>query len=164
MASRGLPRADAFVEGGNGGGGSAGGGGGAGDAFMVSAAQAALEAWGDCSPHSYVLDAAVLPALLPVIAARIPNRSPGNRAADLGHMFAAKGPNDPPLFLQLVKAQGGKVHFLHFWKAFSEAARLAGSQDGMPLTSELETLRAGSFGAWRRRAAAPLLAPQVTCF
>lgn len=112
----------------------------------ASIAQAALEAWVDCSPQGYVIEERCLPALLATIAARVPNRSPGARAEELGEMFSKSRKGDPPLFLKLVKPENGKVHFLYFWKAFGEAARVAGSGPGEisrdnSLSSELEILR-----------------------
>jgi len=107
-----------------------------------SVAEAALEAWVDCKPEGYVLLAESLPALLPSIAARIPNRSPGERAAELGRLFSASH-GETAIFLQMLKPFDGKVHFLYFWKAFSEAARIAGSAvpEHEGLSAELEMLR-----------------------
>lgn len=65
------------------------------------------------------------------------------------------GEPEPPVFQQMLKAHNGQVHFLHFWSAFSKAARLlasfgggqdadllmAGGDEG--LTLEIETLRDG---------------------
>mmetsp|Transcript_77218 Transcript_77218/g.218551 ORF Transcript_77218/g.218551 Transcript_77218/m.218551 type:complete len:377 (+) Transcript_77218:99-1229(+) len=111
-----------------------------------SVAEVALEAWAECAPQGFLLDAARLPDLLPVILTHVPDVSSWQQATnptalDLGCLFVARAPGDAPAFQQLLKAQGGRVHFLYFWKAFGEIARMAdpGLDDG--LTTELETVR-----------------------
>lgn len=108
-------------------------------------AEAALEAWLDCGPEGgYSLDAQRLAAMLPNIAAHVPNRSPGARAKELGLLFAGTGGRRKPMFMQMLRAHEDRVHFLYFWKAFGEAARMAEANlDAEGLTSELETLRDG---------------------
>mmetsp|Transcript_25542 Transcript_25542/g.59470 ORF Transcript_25542/g.59470 Transcript_25542/m.59470 type:complete len:441 (-) Transcript_25542:220-1542(-) len=112
----------------------------------TSHAEAALEAWLDCSPQGYWLEAARLPELLPEIAAHVPNRSPGSLAKELSQLFASDEKGLQPIFVEMLRVHNGMVHFLHFWKAFTLAARLAdtgktgpGSEEG--LYYELETLR-----------------------
>ncbi|CAJ1432154.1 unnamed protein product [Effrenium voratum] len=93
-------------------------------------AEAALEAWMDCGPEGYVLDSSRLSASR--LAGRIPCRS--KSAADLGRLFVEQE-GEPAIFVQMLRPQEGKVHFLYFWKAFGEAARIAGA-----LAIETETL------------------------
>lgn len=111
---------------------------------FISAAEAALDAWMDCTPHDYVLDANRIPELLPVIASHVPNRSPGERMKDLGEMFAIPVGAQSSVFVRMMRPMEGQVHFLFFWKAFSQAARLAseGLDEEGPV-DELETLRDG---------------------
>jgi len=82
-----------------------------------------------------------MPDLLPAIAAQVAGRSQARPAGQLGELFDSPSPGEAPLFLRLLKVQSNQVHFLHFWKAFGEAARLAGARPQDGLASELETLR-----------------------
>jgi hypothetical protein len=107
-----------------------------------SIAEAALEAWVDCRPEGYSLDAEHLLELLPTIASHVPNRSPGARVKELSRLFAARGGHQP-VFMRLLRIQDERVHFLYFWRAFSEAARMADGTLDDGLTAELETLRDG---------------------
>eukprot|EP00927_Polykrikos_kofoidii_P060973 TRINITY_DN55867_c0_g1_i1.p1 TRINITY_DN55867_c0_g1~~TRINITY_DN55867_c0_g1_i1.p1 ORF type:complete len:484 (-),score=88.83 TRINITY_DN55867_c0_g1_i1:36-1319(-) len=106
-------------------------------------AELALEAWADCKPQGYVLDEEQVPVALPQIAAYMPNRSPGMLVRDRDHLFVSRQDGVPPIFLQLLRAQAGKVHFLYFWRAFCEAARMGDAEpaDEDGLTSELHLLR-----------------------
>lgn len=107
----------------------------------ISVADVALEAWTECRPKGFLVEEQQLPDLLPAIYSHVPNVSFWQQAIDLGELFTPRSRGDKPVFLQLLKAQGGKVHFLYFWKAFGEVARMAdpGFDDG--LASELETVR-----------------------
>mmetsp|Transcript_43859 Transcript_43859/g.95483 ORF Transcript_43859/g.95483 Transcript_43859/m.95483 type:complete len:394 (+) Transcript_43859:101-1282(+) len=111
------------------------------DPNQSSLCELALEAWADCRPTGYTLDEERLPELLPIIASHVPDRSPGERMRERDMLFLPAHPGEAPVFLQLLRAQGGKVHFLYFWKAFSEAVRLAKTRLDEGLTSELEMLR-----------------------
>lgn len=104
-------------------------------------AEAALEAWVDCGPDGFVVNEQSVRANLASVAARIPSRSLGT-AAPQPIFFASNGRGDA-VFLQMLRPQGGKVQFLYFWKAFSEAARLVGSisPNDESLSAELEMLR-----------------------
>jgi len=121
-----------------------------------SVAEAALEAWVDCAPNGYVLSVEKVRACLPGIASYVRNEAPQSaedadalhaRALALSHFNALFVQSDEdkattPIFMQMLKPQDGQVHFLYFWRAFGEAARVAhggSSEDG--LTAELETLR-----------------------
>jgi len=111
-----------------------------------STSEAALEAWVDCKPDGYLVEASRLPELLPFIAARLPNRSPGERAREISALFACQE-HEPPVFVVLLRPHKGTVHFIYFWKAFGEAARVAasatpgaGAAEGQ-LEAEVETLR-----------------------
>lgn len=103
----------------------------------------ALEAWVECKPQGYTLDAQRVSELLPVIAAHVPNRSPGKKVRELGVLFAVQKDGDQPVFVQLLRIQDGLVHFLYFWKAFDEACRMVETEPAPSegLNSELETLR-----------------------
>lgn len=108
---------------------------------MPSVAEAALEAWTDCQPEGYILDAQRMLDALP----RTASRCLGARVAQLYPEFFAEGSSgEPSLFVRLLRPNGGRVHFLYFWKAFRDMARLAehpclASSEGV--AAELETLR-----------------------
>mmetsp|Transcript_12158 Transcript_12158/g.22953 ORF Transcript_12158/g.22953 Transcript_12158/m.22953 type:complete len:401 (-) Transcript_12158:118-1320(-) len=114
----------------------AGGGGGLGG---TSIADAALEAWRACDPNGYVLGLAKLRDALPKIAENIPCRP--LQAPELGRLFVED--EGPPIFVQMLRPQAGKVHFLYFWKAFGEAARIGDALaiEHDSLSIELEMLR-----------------------
>jgi hypothetical protein len=111
--------------------------------MQSSIAEAALDAWVACEPEGFVLDAHRLVDLLPTIASHVPNRSPGARFKDLVTFFTSSRHGDLPIFIRLLRVQEGRVHFMYFWKAFSEAARIADTSLDDGLTTELETLRDG---------------------
>eukprot|EP00933_Yihiella_yeosuensis_P064560 TRINITY_DN67997_c0_g1_i1.p1 TRINITY_DN67997_c0_g1~~TRINITY_DN67997_c0_g1_i1.p1 ORF type:complete len:447 (-),score=81.89 TRINITY_DN67997_c0_g1_i1:118-1458(-) len=119
----------------SGGGGGAGLGGG-------SVAEAALEAWVDCKPDSYAVDNEKLACYLDQIASRLPVRYDTGGAAEVGQLFTSTN-GEPPIFIQMLKPQDGKVHFLYFWKAFGEASRIGGAKisEEDNLVAELEMLR-----------------------
>jgi len=104
-------------------------------------AELALEVWVDCQPQGYTMDEARVPILLPMVAAHLTSRATPERARDLQDLFIPGPNNQPSVFQQLLRAQGGRVHFLHFWKSVSEVARMLdlGSDGG--IAAELETLR-----------------------
>eukprot|EP00931_Biecheleriopsis_adriatica_P104548 TRINITY_DN79211_c0_g1_i1.p1 TRINITY_DN79211_c0_g1~~TRINITY_DN79211_c0_g1_i1.p1 ORF type:complete len:418 (-),score=88.63 TRINITY_DN79211_c0_g1_i1:41-1294(-) len=106
----------------------------------MSIAEAALEAWMDCSPRGYEADLQNLLRQLPSIAATVPRRSQAVWNKDFGRLFDYQT-TQQPLFVQMLRSQNGTVHFLHFWKAFSEATRMADDCVDEGLVSELETLR-----------------------
>lgn len=101
-----------------------------------SIAEDALEAWIECKPTGCTLQMWDVPDLLPRIAARVPKGG-----GDLNELFVPQAVGEPALFQQLLRPHAGEVHFLNFWRAFSEAARMAGAPFEDGLTSEMETLR-----------------------
>jgi len=112
-----------------------------GNACGRSAAEAALEAWAGCNPKGYVVDERNVWEQLPLVASCVPNRSPGARAKELGELFGSHSDQRPSVFLKLLQARNGQVHFLYFWKAFGEATRMAQAGLAQGLLSEVETLR-----------------------
>jgi len=109
-----------------------------------SVAEAALTTWFELDPEGYAIDAASISktSSLRRIAGSIPCRPAA--AAELGRLFAeAEGSGDSTIFCQMLRPQDGKVQFLYFWKAFAEAARIAGAVaiDTENLSVELEMLR-----------------------
>mmetsp|Transcript_116693 Transcript_116693/g.341613 ORF Transcript_116693/g.341613 Transcript_116693/m.341613 type:complete len:365 (-) Transcript_116693:82-1176(-) len=109
--------------------------------FGISVAEVALEAWTECRPRGYVVEEGRLPDLLPAIFGHVPKGSFWQQSTDLSELFVPRSAGDKPVFLQLLKPQGGKVHFLYFWKAFGEVARMADSSFDDGLASELEMVR-----------------------
>jgi len=106
-----------------------------------SVAEAALGTWVDLKPEGYVVDASCIgTSSLRQIAASIPCRPAA--AAELGRLFAERE-GESSIFFQMLRPQDGKVQFLYFWKAFAEAARIAGAVaiDTENLSLELEMLR-----------------------
>lgn len=124
-----------------------------------SIAELALEAWVDCKPQGYVVEERCILSLLPAIASKVPSLEDDPCKGGPGELFRSLKPGDQPLFCRLLRAQAGKVHFLYFWKAFGEAARIAGSHPDEGLTSELETLRDGVL----RRFEEPVRSPLAEC-
>jgi len=118
----------------------------------LEAWELALEAWVDVRPQGYVVEESRIWEALPAIASRIPRCSSrpssdltarqGNSVIPgLSELFMPSPRGSPPVFLALLRAHDGKVHFLHFWRAFGEAAHSAGACLEEGLTCELEVLR-----------------------
>jgi len=86
-----------------------------------------LEAWAECRPDGMTLAEELVPQLLPNIAVLVPGglETPES-ARRLNELFNSQAPvgGAPPVFLQMLKPRRGQVHFLYFWQAFSEAAKL----------------------------------------
>lgn len=105
----------------------------------------ALEAWLDCRPQGYVLEEKKVKDLLPDIEAHVPRPngdSPGAaNQPDPRQLFVPASKGAEPVFLTLLRAHSGKVHFLYFWKAFGEAVHMAGACVEEGLAVELEILR-----------------------
>eukprot|EP00439_Symbiodinium_sp_Y106_P023552 s2722_g2.t2 len=103
------------------------------------------EAWNACGPEGYVLHTTKLDQALKGIAEKIPCRA--RQAPELGRLFVeerlAEENGKAPVFVQMLRPQEGQVHFLYFWKAFGEAARIAGALaiEHDSLSVELEMLR-----------------------
>ncbi|CAE7346084.1 unnamed protein product [Symbiodinium natans] len=106
----------------------------------AAVAVAALEAWNSCGPEGYVLNTGKLKEALPAIAEKIPCRA--RQAPELGRLFVEED-GKAPVFVQMLRPQEDQVHFLYFWKAFGEAARIAGALaiEHDSLSVELEMLR-----------------------
>lgn len=108
-------------------------------------------------PDGMALAEERLPKLLPNIAIRVPGGVDSPDAARRLHgLFNSKQGNgeSSPLFVQMLRPHNGKVHFLYFWRAFAEVARMvtqasavpsasSGAEEGLPqsLTDEVESLR-----------------------
>lgn len=121
---------------------------------------AALEAWAACHPVGHMLPESSISVVLPVISCHVPGSFESSGTATmLDELFkpvdGAEGceKSEPSVFEAMLRARNGRVHFLYFWNAFSEAARLLArlSEDGeaatliddSKLTSEIESLRDG---------------------
>jgi len=131
---------------------------GMGSSGSATLLEAALDAWADCQPDGYTLPEDAVRLVLPSIACRVPGayQVPGTSQM-LKELFTAgatsdeSGEQEPAVFVHMLKAHNGTVHFLYFWSAFSKAARLLASLsegqdtswllDEEGLTLELETLR-----------------------
>jgi len=98
-----------------------------GEAFgSLAVLVAAQEAWAECEPDCYVLSESIVPSLLEDIARRVPGNRQSRQTLDMiADLFLPAGGKDQrPIFQKMLKARGGQVHFLHFWRAFQEATRL----------------------------------------
>jgi hypothetical protein len=131
----------------------------------LNSIEAALEAWATCQPEGYVILSSDLKKSLPKIATHIPCGSnlrsqsalcvaaPGifcpeakrlNEVFGINFVFGLCG--RLPLFMKMLKSSEEYVHFLYFWRAFSEATRyvvgegVASTQED-DLVVELETFR-----------------------
>eukprot|EP00450_Noctiluca_scintillans_P002750 CAMPEP_0194493166 /NCGR_PEP_ID=MMETSP0253-20130528/11469_1 /TAXON_ID=2966 /ORGANISM="Noctiluca scintillans" /LENGTH=396 /DNA_ID=CAMNT_0039334121 /DNA_START=1 /DNA_END=1191 /DNA_ORIENTATION=- len=90
----------------------------------VSSVGAVLAAWEACKPDGYSLDEERLNVLLPAIAAHVPSGSDSpQHASRLSELFR-RSPAPGQSFIKMMTVYDGKVHFLHFWRAFGESARL----------------------------------------
>jgi len=116
--------------------------------------EAALEVWTRCQPAGYTLPEAEVARMLPTIARHLQlegGREPTENSKEMVRTFFEPEEGGAPLFQQLLKARGGQVHFLHFWRAFSKAAcslascngDMEGGMAGKGFALELETLRDG---------------------
>jgi uridine kinase len=106
--------------------------------------EAALDAWADCCPDGLTLPQASMPELLPTIVRALPGGTDQEGAAELINVLFVPGSqaDSMPVFLSMLKARAGKIHFLDFWQAFSKAAHLlAGASQDQGLAVELETFR-----------------------
>jgi len=145
----------------------------AGPATALTLLEAALEAWADCQPDGYTLPEISVPLVLPAVACKVPGswQLPGTSKM-LEELFTpgvvegGSGKRKPSVFERMLKAHNGQVHFLHFWSAFSKAARLLASFGGEAgdllmvggdegLTLELETLRDGILRSLEAASATP---------
>lgn len=114
---------------------------------MSAVIEGALQAWEDCNTSDGALLEVTLCQMLPLIANHIPRgRESEVRRKKLEELFAVGRTPETALFLQMARVHEGKVHFLNFWRAFSEASRLVAATDENitceeDLFYELETLR-----------------------
>mmetsp|Transcript_31551 Transcript_31551/g.96999 ORF Transcript_31551/g.96999 Transcript_31551/m.96999 type:complete len:546 (-) Transcript_31551:165-1802(-) len=92
----------------------------------ISLVEAALEAWAECDPVDYAVPERRAVSLLFTLGAHLPGSDNGlaARARRLEALvpLAAGVPLEGPLALE--PDADGKVHFLYFWRAFSEIARI----------------------------------------
>lgn len=101
---------------------------------MSAVVEVFLEAWGESDPVGFTLDERHASSLLFTLGAHIPG--PGGslglaaRARALSVLFvpAEWGARDRAANItDLLRAKDGRVHFLYFWRALSEVARLVGA-------------------------------------
>merc|ERR1719343_1658458 len=79
-----------------------------------------------------------LTKLLPDIAIRVPGGVDSPDAARRLHgLFNSKQGRGEgsPLFVQMLRPHNGQVHFLFFWRAFAEAARMVAQAAAVPTAS-----------------------------
>jgi len=115
---------------------------------MFNSVEVALDAWAECQPHGYTLSVDRISGLLPKIAARAAECAENSDevAKNIRVVFEKPGDGAKPLFLQMLREHAGQIHFLYFWRAFSEVLNLScGSSVRVDtddaLNAELETLR-----------------------
>jgi len=90
--------------------------------------EAVLQAWSVCRPQGQVLLLEQVVENLHKISACIPGAKASLQIrVHLRDFFQEDGHGDHRTFLQRLSAEGGEVHFLYFWRAFSEVARLVDS-------------------------------------
>jgi len=107
-----------------------------------SAGEVAVGAWLACSPRGFLLEEKRARELLPAVVEQLLVGAPGAQAVRRDFLAPGCGSQQPPLLLALLRPQGGIVHFLHFWRALAELARVAGATCPVEgLHVELETLR-----------------------
>merc|ERR1719362_585034 len=107
-----------------------------------SAGEVAIGAWLACSPRGFLLEEKRARELLPAVVEQLLVGAPGAQAVRRDFLAPGCGSQQPPLLLALLRPQGGIVHFLHFWRALAELARVAGATCPVEgLHVELETLR-----------------------
>lgn len=117
----------------------------ASEVMVLEPWELALEVWLD-SPGSqgYSTEEHRITERLGDIAARVPRALPGQASAqalaDVNAMFASTS-RGQPVFMELLRPQHGRAHFLYFWKAFCEAVHIVGVPPNEGLTAELEILR-----------------------
>lgn len=130
-----------------------------GELAALSLVEAALEAWAECQPDGYLLPERCALALLFTLGAHLPSdeRSLGARAQRLEALVPVSDGIHGVGALNL-PAKDGKVHLLHFWRAYSEVARLvaapsSGGEEGATASqpaqgsvAELERLRDVALG------------------
>eukprot|EP00929_Paragymnodinium_shiwhaense_P020045 TRINITY_DN13489_c0_g1_i1.p1 TRINITY_DN13489_c0_g1~~TRINITY_DN13489_c0_g1_i1.p1 ORF type:complete len:526 (-),score=66.59 TRINITY_DN13489_c0_g1_i1:154-1590(-) len=106
--------------------------------LALSAGEAALDIWVDCVPHGYEVDEDVATTTLaPRLVAYFQQADSGSGVAELVNKQQG---GQKPVFLQLLRPRHGTVHFVYFWKACCDVARMVGLRTEEGLVSELETL------------------------
>eukprot|EP00929_Paragymnodinium_shiwhaense_P118573 TRINITY_DN90488_c0_g1_i1.p1 TRINITY_DN90488_c0_g1~~TRINITY_DN90488_c0_g1_i1.p1 ORF type:complete len:748 (+),score=129.17 TRINITY_DN90488_c0_g1_i1:111-2246(+) len=92
----------------------------------LTAVEAAFEAWAECGPVRHEVSERRALSLLLTLGAHLPGREQGlgTRAKLLESLLPGgdDGSSETAPAMQL-RAIDGKVHFLHFWQAFSQLAR-----------------------------------------
>jgi len=107
-----------------------------------SAGEVAIGAWLACSPRGFRLEERRARELLPAVVEQLLVGAPGAQAVSRDLLAPRCSGRQPPLLLALLRPQGGTVHFLYFWRALAELARVAGATCPVEgLHVELETLR-----------------------
>jgi hypothetical protein len=108
--------------------------------------EAVLQAWSECSPEGQVAELDVVVERLPKVSACIQGVKASIQSQRLRRELfqAATDPSTPyaqRTFIQRLNAEGGEVHFLYFWRAFSEVSRLVEAVDQdleeLPLPTEV---------------------------
>jgi hypothetical protein len=99
--------------------------------FALTVLDAAFEAWAQCGPDGYLMPENIPPVVLAEIANKVPGSKQSSQTehmmADLFMPTASK--DGLSIFEKMLKPRDGQVHFLNFWRAFSEAARLLTNLD-----------------------------------
>lgn len=104
-----------------------------------------LADWQACHPAGAVLSAERLGAALERASARAGDAAVGAQAKeDALALLQPSGPDGPPPFELLLRAERGAVHFVRFWHAMHEVflrLRPPCDQDDEPLADEVSTFR-----------------------
>eukprot|EP00931_Biecheleriopsis_adriatica_P043229 TRINITY_DN24725_c0_g1_i1.p1 TRINITY_DN24725_c0_g1~~TRINITY_DN24725_c0_g1_i1.p1 ORF type:complete len:412 (-),score=76.25 TRINITY_DN24725_c0_g1_i1:287-1453(-) len=93
--------------------------------------QSALQVWEETQSQGYLLADVEVDSLLASAAWQVPGCDTAQNTELVMELFVCSGSEDRrPLFHKMLRARHGQVHFLHFWRAFGEAARMLGQQCG----------------------------------
>mmetsp|Transcript_66175 Transcript_66175/g.190950 ORF Transcript_66175/g.190950 Transcript_66175/m.190950 type:complete len:456 (-) Transcript_66175:151-1518(-) len=125
------------------------------DAGALPVLEAALQAWAELDPSGFSVAQENIDNRLHAIFPRVPGADRSARHAELlVDLFSPACGNDGlSVFQKMSRPRGGEVHFLRFWRAFGEVARILGNLEGCSregpttvdigeaLVDELELLR-----------------------
>jgi len=97
-----------------------------GPTLALAVLDAAFEAWLGCGPDGYLVPESLPPTTLAEIARRVPGVKDSPQTEDMvADLFMPTASKDGlTIFEKMLKPRCGTVHFLNFWRAFGEAARL----------------------------------------